>query len=208
MPTCALLHRLLQPQAFSNTPTSTRFTVADYNHAVVALATAPNILLACVTADAPNIPLAEATDLDATPELLSAVREKLSRANIDVRAISGAWGTAFENLCSFPQSKGSTSETRPRTALFLASETIYSPASITSFTSTLLTLMRKAAAVENTHCIAYVAAKQFYFGVGGGIDDFLLAAQKFGASVQTVWSSAVREASGDGRCIVEVCLFG
>lgn len=87
-------------------------------------------------------------------------------------------------------------------ALILASETIYSPASTFAFTTTLLDLLqeheRRGGSVR-----ALVAAKRVYFGVGGGVDDFLEILRERGGEGTEVWAT---EGIGSGvrRCIVEI----
>lgn len=93
------------------------------------------------------------------------------------------------------------SDLLPRTVV-LASETIYSPETIPAFASTLVRLMKTA--VDYGGCVsAFVAAKRFYFGVGGGVDDFMAVLPKYGLQADVVWES---EAEGPGRVILEVTL--
>lgn len=70
----------------------------------------------------------------------------------------------------------STQEVTYSQTLVLASETIYSPASLGAFSETLVALLRRAAAApggQQQSAAALVAAKKVYFGVGGGVDEFL-----------------------------------
>ena len=48
---------------------------------------------------------------------------------------------------------------------------------------------------------ALIAAKKVYFGVGGGIDEFLSTLSRAGGNAKHVWQS---EGSGVGRVIMEV----
>ena len=90
----------------------------------------------------------------------------------------------------------------PRDVLILASETIYSPASTRAFTETLLHLIRRSEKAGGKARVL-VAAKKVYFGVGGGVDEFLDVLQQLGGEGKVVWST---EGSGSGveRCVLEV----
>lgn len=50
-----------------------------------------------------------------------------------------------------------------------------------------------------------MAAKRFYFGVGGGVDDFIVALPQHGLVARVVWET---EGEGVGRVILEVTLAG
>lgn len=110
--------------------------------------------------------------------------------------ISGAWSQGFVDL-ALPKSS-ETSLCAAGTAeiggkwiiskvLILASETIYSPSYLLSFAETLTALMRRATSVDPggdsinndgdgngmAASRALIAAKKIYFGVGGGVQEFL-----------------------------------
>lgn len=87
--------------------------------------------------------------------------------------------------------------------MLLTSETIYRNESLRP----LIDLMRKAClgdpTTESTHADNYlclVAAKVLYFGVGGGVSDFLLAVGAENARVETVFERNI----GVGRKIMKV----
>ena len=84
--------------------------------------------------------------------------------------------------------------------LMLASETIYSPTSLSAFTTTLLEIMQ-AYEKRGDSVRTLLAAKKVYFGVGGGVDEFLSELWKRGGEGKEVWAT---EGSGVGRCILEV----
>ena len=187
-------------------PSSTRITVADYNELVLALATLPNILLTCGLTDHADLSANSTADVEVETYLLKATLKRLADANTHVQTISGAWGPAFEEICDFPRPAHVGASFPPCTVLFLASETIYSPTSTAAFAQTLLALMRKAIVQNAATCVALVAAKRIYFGVGGGTDEFLSTVTEKGAEVKTVWSSAVSPSGGVCRLILEVTL--
>ncbi|PGH35206.1 hypothetical protein GX50_01902 [[Emmonsia] crescens] len=228
IPSLAILHHLLsQPAPQSPPRRSIRFVFADYNAAVLRLVTVPNILLTWHTCrhhlnypqqPEGNIPPTtenslnrnygdsadndEQPELDIDPTLLSTFREDLHTRGISLSFISGAWSPAFVEL-ALPHHPRSSPSSQPRgtNLLILASETIYSPASLRAFSETLLALLRRgdelgfASASTSTSALplepvagpavtdknaspksktkALIAAKKVYFGVGGGVDEFL-----------------------------------
>ena len=89
--------------------------------------------------------------------------------------------------------------TSQRRVIILASETIYSPASLTSFVVTVVDLLK----AMNSEGTAFIAAKRVYFGVGGGVQEFEQETRKVGGSVKETISITD---SGVGRVILEVSL--
>ena len=118
----------------------------------------------------------EEEELDITPELLETFQQDLANRGITVDFISGAWSPAFVDL-SFP----SGTDGKYNHTLILASETVYSPSSLGAFSETLLALMRRSAAAQGGKARALVAAKKVYFGVGGGVDEFLAVLRNIGS---------------------------
>ncbi|KAH0558703.1 hypothetical protein GP486_004652 [Trichoglossum hirsutum] len=136
-----------------------RFSIADYNVDVLRLVTVPNLFLswAMITSTSPDLWPAE-DDLEITPDLLQRFTADLDARRIAVDIVSGAWGPRFVELVP----------AKPH--LVLASETIYSPASLPTFTQTLVEVVDR----HGNHVPrALVAAKMVYFGVGGGVYEFL-----------------------------------
>ena len=97
---------------------------------------------------------------------------------------------------------------KPKLTLILASETIYSPSSIRDFTQTVLALLKANSKTPTDRAVALVAAKRVYFGVGGGVDEFLAILAEMGGCARCVWDSseALGGGHGVGRCILEVGL--
>lgn len=173
-----------------------RFSVADYNLSVLRLATVPNLLLTWYFNQSIAIPEA-AGDLEITPDLLSQFVKDLSDKAINISGISGTWNEAFTDiLLSFNDSQ----HRKSIDTILLASETIYSLNSIHAFTKVLVGVLKSAE--EKRGCgKAFVAAKKFYFGVGGGVDEFLSTLKALGGKGVTAWES---EGEGVRRVIVEV----
>lgn len=145
----------------------------------------------------------EEEELDITPELLENFKQDLTKRGITVDFISGAWSPAFVDLVFSSSSMGENG--RNSRTLVLASETIYSPSSLGAFSETLLALLqRSAATTEESKSRALVAAKKVYFGVGGGVDEFL-AVLKEASHGSDVYVNEVDIISGGvGRVILEV----
>ncbi|PWY62869.1 hypothetical protein BO83DRAFT_349040 [Aspergillus eucalypticola CBS 122712] len=186
IPSLSLFAQLLcHPASGQQQNKRTHFTFADYNSAVLRLVTFPNLLLTWYnyTQSSPSHsegePEKEEEDelLDITPTLIQSFQEDLSARGITISFISGAWSPAFVDLVF----SSSTQEVTYSQTLVLASETIYSPASLGAFSETLVALLRRAAAAaaaaapggQQQSAAALVAAKKVYFGVGGGVDEFL-----------------------------------
>lgn len=171
-------------------------SVADYNLSVLETATLPNLLLTWYFSQFAATP-EPAGDVEIAPDLLSRFVKDLSDKAIHISGISGTWNEAFTDLLvpfEDPQSRSGIE------TIFLASETIYSPVSIRAFTQVLLKTLRSA---EGTHGYgrALVAAKKIYFGVGGGVDEFLMVLNELGGKGAMAWES---KDEGVGRVILEV----
>lgn len=170
-------------------------SVADYNQAVLETTTVPNLLLTWYLARCIPSPPQEG-DLEITEGLLYHFQKDLSDRAIHISALSGVWSDTFCNLLVpfdglQPQSAMQT--------LFLASETIYSPSSIGVFTELLMRTLKGAQNAGGA--TALVAAKRFYFGVGGGVDEFLKILANLDGGAAVAWESM---GSGVGRVILEV----
>lgn len=142
-------------------------------------------------------------DLEISPADHQNFKVSLAKHNIEISTISGAWGPKFVELVSSEAPPISSSPSCPKLrqeTLVLASETIYSPSTIDSFVSTLLDLLAAAEAQGRT-AKALIAAKKVYFGIGGGVDDFIAALQERGGQARIVWEL---EGEGVDREILEV----
>ncbi|PGH10778.1 hypothetical protein AJ79_05251 [Helicocarpus griseus UAMH5409] len=158
-------------------------------------------------------------DLDIDQPLLTAFREDLHARGISLSFISGAWSPTFVDLAlpNQTQSPSLAPEKQP-TLLILASETIYSPSSLRPFSETLLSLLRRGSSTTPTSgtqteskAKALIAAKKVYFGVGGGVDEWLhvmrdVARGREGGAGDRFW---VKErvdvrSEGVGRVVLEI----
>ncbi|CAI7634117.1 unnamed protein product [Penicillium pancosmium] len=219
VPSLALFaHALSQTEAVENgAPTrKTHFTFADYNDSVLRLVTLPNLILTwhitqsqdatSVVESQDGVPpanTAQDEELDITPELLEAFKTDLTRRGISLSFISGAWSPEFVELVfSSPFCSGDDCQT-----LVLASETIYSPLSLAAFSETLLALLRRSS-TASSKTRALVAAKKVYFGVGGGVDEFLATLKNVCADELEVQQKVDIQSEGVGRVVLEVTPIG
>lgn len=208
MPTLTAFAKLFgqteSPQAGDATR-RTLFTFADYNDSVLRLVTLPNIILTWYNnrtqSAAPEMaadgsePQAE-EELDITPELISEFKADLTQRGITIQFISGTWSPEFVDLIL------SARDAEYQT-LLLASETIYSPSSLKAFSETLLSLLR-GSGTPSAKSQALVAAKKVYFGVGGGVDEFLAMLKDVSGSDLDVQQKLDVQSEGVGRVVLEV----
>jgi protein-histidine N-methyltransferase len=182
------------------------FTLTDYNASVLRLVTLPNLLLTWASAlppteapfshDLPN-PLSgpdDNGDLDITIELRNAFTSALTRQGITLNLISGSWSPSSPFLSLIP--------TAPEmNILVLASETIYSPAALSSFTEALIGILRRVRMGKGM-----IAAKKMYFGVGGSVDAFKIECRERNAVAYEIENHNVElgEKGGVRRSLVEV----
>ncbi|KAI9809013.1 MAG: hypothetical protein M1825_002302 [Sarcosagium campestre] len=134
------------------------FTFADYNVDVLRLVTIPNLYLSWLMITNQNGTTIDGQEVSIEQRPLEFL-EDLGRRKIHIDFISGPWGDSFVNIVK------NLAQRKKR--LVLASETIYSPASLPAFTKTLMSLLREASTSQ-----ALLAAKRMYFGVGGGVEEF------------------------------------
>lgn len=173
LPALYLFHRLLTSDARNG-----RLVLADYNESVLRLLTAPNMLLTWWTAvNGPS-----GGELDVTPELIQQFEDDLARRHMELTFVSGAWSPQFVRLVG----QGTFD-------LVLASETIYSLETLPVFTDTMLNCLAQGGQ-------ALVAAKKIYFGVGGGVPDFMEALRKRSAQYESVSDHV----DGVGRAVLKV----
>lgn len=202
VPSLTLFARLLSQAGPGQGQRKTLFTFADYNSDVLRLVTLPNLLLTWHNSRSQMAVSAGSTapdqdeELDITPELVQEFRNDLAQRGISVDFVSGAWSPEFVDLV-FSSGEGA------RKTLVLASETIYSPASLAAFSETLLALLLRS----NTSSLksrALVAAKKVYFGVGGGVDEFLAVLGDVCANELDVQQKLNVQSEGVGRVVLEV----
>ncbi|KAH8817666.1 hypothetical protein DL96DRAFT_1504322 [Flagelloscypha sp. PMI_526] len=198
---------LLQRHLFQEKSEPMELHLQDYNATVLKLVTFPNLFLAWYMSPhsrpirdthndsaPPDEKLAEpnlgiAGELYISESLKSAFFQSLKERNVELKFFSGSWSTF---IVSKPYD------------LVLTSETIYRLESLPDLIG-LLARAAKEGALDSSlkDGIALVAAKVLYFGVGGGIADFISAVESWEThqgSVETVWEKK----EGVGRKILKV----
>lgn len=213
MPSLALFARLLRDKRTRKTRRRTRFVLADYNDVVLRMVTIPNFILTWWLNAQPhqdnsndnNDDSGEGSDglalegeLDIDASLLEAFAADLAELGITIDLISGAWSASFVDLVS--RGGPDHSQAGSGRTLVLASETVYSPDSLVAFSDTLLAFLRWP------RSRALVAAKKVYFGVGGGVDEFLHVLHQRKTPNEDVDAKSMTETSADGvgRTILQV----
>ncbi|KAF4580400.1 hypothetical protein EYR40_003116 [Pleurotus pulmonarius] len=229
IPSIYLLERLFaQPPTNTGLP-MTHIHLQDYNDAVLQLVTLPNILLnwymspasasfrESITSSEVSFPPVDSTapgELPITSELVTAFQDSLLAFNISLRFFAGPWETFdLQQSLSLTKEDGELYFTvlrivnssiascfvadRDRTYdMVLTSETIYRVESL----SALIELMRKSVGQHEYQCL--VAAKVLYFGVGGGVSEFVARVEGQSGRVETVWEKS----AGVGRKIMQLLL--
>lgn len=165
-----------------------------------------------------------AGELIITPALKDAFKQSLEKYNVELRFLGGSW-KSFENaIGTGTHSRDSQTQDASEGSLggydiLLTSETIYRTE---SFPELIHAMWQSTHPSTSSSCPSsklsqltiseprppriLVAAKVFYFGVGGGVDEFAEAVRRWnGASgvkteVTTVWEKNV----GVGRRIIQV----
>lgn len=213
MPSLSIFAQLL---SLPRTESSRRvhFTFADYNSAVLRLVTVPNLLLAWrlnsryETTESKEATTEQQTEekeeeeLDIEPSLLDSFRTDLKDRGISIDFISGAWSPDFVELALTgrqPHDGAKAWQT-----LILASETIYSPSSLGAFSETLLSLLRRSSPNDSSKTRGLVAAKKVYFGVGGGVDEFLAVLNEMAGEAVEVQQRVEVKTEGVGRVVLQV----
>lgn len=184
IPSLVLLKRVLQ--SGSEKGRKVRFTLCDYNEDVLRLCTAVNTFMT-VALHGHESEVEDEGELDIEEESVPRVLQVLKDHGVEIEFVSGAWGDKFVGLLHL--------QTNDQ-IFVLASETIYSPASLEIFARTVLNIVRSTAASR-----VLVAAKKVYFGVGGGVQEFVDVVQRYGGSVTPVLDVP---GAGVGRVVLEV----
>ncbi|KAF8324280.1 uncharacterized protein EI90DRAFT_3075664 [Cantharellus anzutake] len=190
------------------------FHLQDYNSFTMQLVTVPNLLLVWYLSDASEAfrklnhaaQRAESSrsdsgvdecpeeqlEIEITPNLVDAFLNTLRIFNVSIRLFAGSW----EALCIAPGSP--LVDASPYT-IVLTSETVYRIDSLDSLLRVLqmsssTAKPSKDVKVPDTLCL--VAAKIVYFGVGGGVSEFVRRASELSVAnadgnkkprVETVW---------------------
>lgn len=157
--------------------------VADYNYSVLRLATVYTLLLTWLLARGRNIEDFQVKEINIEQSMVDEFCSDLKAQNVNLVFVSGGWCQDFISLCG-----------EQSFDLVLGSETIYSPETLPLFTETMLKTLK------NPSGQALIAAKNVYFGVGGGIPEFVTELEKRSA----IYSVLPVNNANVGRSIVTV----
>ncbi|KAK7684947.1 hypothetical protein QCA50_011782 [Cerrena zonata] len=227
VPTLYLIQRIFS--APLQAEKKTVIHLQDYNDLVFRLVTLPNIILAWYMspaslsfresyqppptdgAEEESLPPADASspgELAFSSELIAAFEKSLTDYGIELRFFSGSWQTF--NL----QSTGGKYD------ILLTSETIYRTDSLPSLIDVMrssclgrpnedktqdetlanLSAEKLSISSEDSSYVCLVAAKLVYFGVGGGVAEFVRAVKKELGTVKYIWETS----EGVKRCVMRV----
>ncbi|KAJ6598449.1 hypothetical protein DFH09DRAFT_1131795 [Mycena vulgaris] len=196
IPSVYIIHRLF----YGDSNAGAHVHLQDYNASVLELITFPNIVLAWYMspasaeyrASAPEeCPPADPTapgELPITPALKSAFTVSLEKHGISLVFSSGSWESLTPRL-------------DVKSDIVLTSETIYRTEALPG----LIALLRQACTDAQPLCL--VAAKVLYFGVGGGVSEFVrtleskpMTEKGCAGRTEAVWERKV----GVGRQILRI----
>ncbi|CAL4065763.1 unnamed protein product [Meganyctiphanes norvegica] len=145
-----------------------QITIQDYNEEVIDLVTAPNVILNLTNHDVGTIEgdnISKESSLEVNvPE--SILKEMATKASL----YSGDWGS-FNTMISATSDKNKNSE--EKFDLILSCETIYNPDCHQKLLNALTNNLKQTGTI-------LLAAKNHYFGVGGGTQQFIDLVHKEG----------------------------
>ncbi|KAG1741561.1 uncharacterized protein EDB91DRAFT_1131145 [Suillus paluster] len=182
IPSLYILHRI-----FSSPPSQnqTHIHLQDYNASVLELVTIPNIILTWYLSEAAETyrkSEEEQTDsasleLNMSDNLKDTFHQSLITYGVHLRFFSGSWDT-------FDLRKLGGSYN-----LVLTSETIYCMESLPSLAAVMRGACNAEGPTDTYQYLCLVAAKVLYFGVGGGVAEFVRCVRDLdtGGTVETVW---------------------
>ncbi|RPA87020.1 hypothetical protein BJ508DRAFT_372148 [Ascobolus immersus RN42] len=198
LPSCALLRRWLkEPVAEEGQQKKRRrLIIQDFNIEVLELVTISNLFLTWMDVKG----LLKAEDENALGGGYVELEESqqaefladLEAHGVEVYAVSGGWGVDMVKILEDVSSEGT--KFGDKSWLVLAAETIYQVPTLPAFLEMLLAGVKAGG-------LGWIAAKEFYFGVGGNVGEFVKKVQKKGVEANEIWRTGE---GGVGRVIVEV----
>ena len=169
------------------------FTLADYNDSVLRLATLPNILMTWALSTGTTFCPDEHWhgDFEVSEALVDRFLDDLKFKDITFNFLSGPWSDELASQIPTPES-----------VLILAAETIYSPESTAEFVGLTVKILKR-----HRESRAIVAAKRFYFGVGGSVDGLKTDCARHGAIAREIADHGVSGThNGVERALLEICM--
>ncbi|EGV66533.1 hypothetical protein CANTEDRAFT_128933 [Yamadazyma tenuis ATCC 10573] len=149
LPSCyVLFHRLT---ATSTAPL--KLILSDFNYEVLRLVTVPNLLINWYVARKQPT----ASEFRITAEVVAEFETDLAASHVELVLISGSWGERFLQLVQ-----------HTAIDLVVTCETIYSLESLPVLSTMVIELVKRTRGAK-----ALVGAKNYYFGVGGSVAEFV-----------------------------------
>jgi hypothetical protein len=210
LPSCALLQEALlsrphqaeplQGDAGFAAPSSAKrlmdstFVMVDYNRSVVESITLPNLILNTMDFLSNEEGSKDEEEVDTGHEDFITARVVEAMLSRHIVLGAGDWMDMSDQLlrgsCSAESSPTGSKATVPETSawpqdgyfdMILAAETLYTPQAAAETAQLVMRHLH-----PHRDSVALVASKRYYFGVGGGVDDFLAAIDPTKFHVETV----------------------
>lgn len=160
LPSCYLLRNKLK----KGDKTPMTLVLSDFNYDVLRLVTLPNLIINWFTFKNGDV---EGGEFKLDNDLVAAFMEDMNTYNISLKFILGSWSKQFIDMVSGYDF-----------GLILSCETIYSLDSIS--------ILAKIIHELTNHTKTLVAAKNYYFGVGGSVNDFQRVIASYDHEVRVV----------------------
>ncbi|KHJ33668.1 putative s-adenosylmethionine-dependent methyltransferase-like protein [Erysiphe necator] len=183
--------RQLQQSQTSGTVGNLSIGLADYNPTVLRLVTLPNFILSW--AQEFRGMLKDEGELEIDESLVEDFKCSIKSCQMTLSFFSGGWSPEFVRLVS------ENMDINVFYFIVVGAETIYSPFALKSFTEVILSLLMSS---NGNNKFALVAAKTFYFGVGGTMEDFCEQVKIHNGAIRLICEERV----GVARAVVEVRL--
>lgn len=158
LPSCYLLREKL----IKGDKSPMTLVLSDFNYDVLRLVTLPNLIINWLTSKNGDV---EGGEFRFDEELALQFMEDMKNFNITLKFILGGWSQQFIDMV-----KGYSFK------LILSCETIYSLDSIS--------ILAKIIDELSSNTTTLIAAKNYYFGVGGSVNDFVKVIRRYGREVR------------------------
>lgn len=174
LPTCFLLMKKFLEQD----KTGANYILSDFNYDVLRLVTVPNIIIHWASTLEPqrlfeltvaksstgieleaDAPVLNNDEVLITEALITEFIHQLVDYNVQILFVSGSWGRQFNSLLR-----------QIPIDFIISSETIYSPESLPIVAESIIEILTQS---NVSHSASLIASKNFYFGVGGSVVEFV-----------------------------------
>lgn len=144
-----------------------------------------------------------------SPTFVESFRASLKQCDVEIFFFSGAWSPEFVDLVQITMGLNSKRQVEinekdgdpdAKGLLIIGAESIYSPFALKSFAETVMSILHCGSTKEKRERRALVAAKKFYFGVGGSLEDLCILVRKKGGK----FDIRRQEEVGVSRAVIEV----